>query len=394
MKRTICIDCFSHLPVPAVRGGAVETLFTILMEENERFQRINLVIVSPYDRDAQRESLKYKHTKIVYVKKCDTIKKIYNRGIRTISKLFQINNFLEYDYVMENLYLSRVNADFYLTSGCGNHYNSLVRRKGMENVAFYIHTEVKATDQTDKIFRKALGVSDYVTNKYYETSKWDRENGKTVLNCTDEKHLDKIVNEKEKEELLTKLGFEEDDFIVLYSGRIIEEKGIHILIEAINRIEDKHIKLIICGGVNSGAFGTSEYQKKIEKYVEESEGRIVCTGFIDHALLYKFFYISNVQAMISLCEEAAPLSAIEGMHCGIPLIVTDSGGIGEYVTEECAITVTRDERLVENIAEKILLLKNDSSLRKRMSDAGKQRAKMFTRERYYNDFVDALIDWK
>ena len=44
------------LPIPAVRGGAVETLISHLIEENERQAKAELVCVSLPDPEAQKRA--------------------------------------------------------------------------------------------------------------------------------------------------------------------------------------------------------------------------------------------------------------------------------------------------------------------------------------------------
>lgn len=62
----------------------------------------------------------------------------------------------------------------------------------------------------------------------------------------------------------------------------------------------------------------------------------------------------------SLCEDAAPLVPIEGMCSGLPLIVTDSGGMIEYIDDACALVVSRDE-IVKNLTKAIMRAKADDA---------------------------------
>lgn len=381
--KTICIDCFSNLPVPAVKGGAVQTLYTMLMDENEKQHKLNLIIVSCNDKEAEKESNKYKYSKVIYVKKNDFIKRIYNR----------IVSFPNYDEAVENSYIKKVKADYYLTCGNGSHYYPVVKKFGIDRVIFHVHTEVKATIDSDKVFKKALGVSNYVTDTYYKYSKWDRSNGRTVHNCTDEDQIKRELTQKEKKEFRETLGLEQDDFVVLYTGRIIDVKGVKELVEAINSIDDKNIKLLICGGVNSAIDVVSEYQKDIFKAADKSGGRIICTGYINHDELYKYYDVSDIQVIPSLWEEAAGLVVVEGMYKGLPLIITDSGGMSEYASSECAITIKRDDMLIESMAENIVRLKDNAELRIMMGKAGCEKAKEFTKKRFYEEFVKVFDEW-
>lgn len=72
-------------------------------------------------------------------------------------------------------------------------------------------------------------------------------------------------------------------------------------------------------------------------------------GYIPNNALYRYYQASDLQVIPSLWKETAGIVAIEGMLSGLPLIVTRSGGMVEYVDETCAKILERDDRLVENL---------------------------------------------
>ena len=55
------------LPVPAVQGGAVETLLTHLIRENEKQGQLELLCASVPDDVARRAAEGWQHTKMLYV---------------------------------------------------------------------------------------------------------------------------------------------------------------------------------------------------------------------------------------------------------------------------------------------------------------------------------------
>ena len=65
MKKILIIPQ-QFYPIPAVKGGAVETLLTNLIDCNEIYHRAYLYIVSKHDEEASKH--KYQYTKIIYVK--------------------------------------------------------------------------------------------------------------------------------------------------------------------------------------------------------------------------------------------------------------------------------------------------------------------------------------
>ena len=65
MKRII-IAVPPNLPMPPVKGGAIETLLQYVVNENEKSPRAELTIVSLYDPEAEAASDKYKYTNYCY----------------------------------------------------------------------------------------------------------------------------------------------------------------------------------------------------------------------------------------------------------------------------------------------------------------------------------------
>lgn len=82
--------------------------------------------------------------------------------------------------------------------------------------------------------------------------------------------------------------------------------------------------------------------------------------------------------------------AVEGMASGLPLIITQSGGMVEYVTDECAVKLPIDSELSNNLAKAILELYDAPITRERMGRAGKERARQFSVENYYEGFLNII----
>jgi len=113
--------------------------------------------------------------------------------------------------------------------------------------------------------------------------------------------------------ILDKLGVKKGEYF-LFVGRFIPDKGIHLLIEAFQKLEtDK--KLVLVGGApNPGS-----YEKKIK---DISDKRIVFSGYVygdDTNILMKNAY-TYVQP--SLIEGLSPV-ILSVMGLGVPLICSD-----------------------------------------------------------------------
>lgn len=66
-KHIVFIPC-GVLPIPAVRGGAVENLVWQLADLNERHVGYEMTVYSPYDAKAVERSMVYKHTRFSFIR--------------------------------------------------------------------------------------------------------------------------------------------------------------------------------------------------------------------------------------------------------------------------------------------------------------------------------------
>lgn len=96
----------------------------------------------------------------------------------------------------------------------------------------------------------------------------------------------------------------------------------------------------------------------------------VYLGIPDHKLLQ--LYQQATLAVFSLQDCTANNAILEAMACGLPIVVTDVGGIRDYVDEQCAILTP--PRNAEAVAGAILQLCADSARRQRLGKRARERA--------------------
>jgi glycosyltransferase involved in cell wall biosynthesis len=87
---------------------------------------------------------------------------------------------------------------------------------------------------------------------------------------------------------------------------------------------------------------------------------------------------------VVLCSEteSAPLTLLEGMSCGLPVVATEVGGIPEIVEDGVNGFLVQPKH-PEAIAERILELNEDGALRRKLGEA----ARRTVLERYTADRV-------
>ena len=90
--------------------------------------------------------------------------------------------------------------------------------------------------------------------------------------------------------------------------------------------------------------------------------------------------------LLTSVSEGIPLTVIEAMAAGLPVVATDVGGMSEVVADGSTglLAPARDDAA---LAERILRLAGDPELRRRMGAAGRARAKdRFDERRMADDY--------
>ena len=392
MKK-ICFISPGILPVPNTLGGAIETLLTNIITENEYYNKANITIISSYENGAYKISKSYKNTSIKYIKSSKLEIKLYNLLYRLIRKVFKKKlNFSSLYYLKSYRILKKYNYDYIVVEG-GDYLElkKIVDYFGKKNIYLHIHHQIIPNIELDAIFDNIIGTSNFVNKEWERNSSNKNLHKYVVYNCVNENYFNKKISNNERRTIREKLGFEKDDFIVIYCGRIIKEKGVKELVQAVNLIENKKIKLLIVGSINFALECTDEYLRSIESFVKKSDNKIKFTGYIANEEVFKYYQTADVQVIPSICEEAAGLVSIEGMLSGLPLIVTKSGGLNEYVSDECSIKISKEKNLVVHIKEAIEKLYNDKNMYNNMKLAGLKRSNYFKMNKYYEDILNIFL---
>ena len=211
-----------------------------------------------------------------------------------------------------------------------------------------------------------------------------------LRNCIDVKRFSNELNFDEKRKLKEKYGIKDNEKILLFTGRITPEKGVKELVESLKNVSNQNYKLLILGSALNELKTKTKYQEEIENIVQTISSKVIFTGFIKYEEINKFYSIANIAVLPSIWDDPAPLTVIESLVSGLPIITTNSGGIPEYATNGSAIIIERNKDLVENLSKNINLLLNDEAKLKEMSISSKKVSKDLTLNNYYNNFIDIM----
>jgi len=199
-------------------------------------------------------------------------------------------------------------------------------------------------------------------------------------------------NQITKSQARKQFKLSENDFILMYIGRVIDIKGVRELILSMHLLKDiPNLKLFIVGNASFGEGQTSPFMEELIEQSKELEDRIIFTDYISYDKIPNLLSAADVAIVPTIGVDAFALSCIEALASGTPLITTNSGGIPESCTGCASILEANKETLPEDLAKNIRELYEHPETCKRMSKLGLERSKQFSHERYAQKILDALM---
>lgn len=168
--------------------------------------------------------------------------------------------------------------------------------------------------------------------------------------------------------------FVKNELVIVSCAKIRDVKRIHLIAEALKHIEIP-CKWFHLGDENLDA----ENDETIPKYIKAKEELIqskhiqhTAMGAMDNDDIYKFYELTPITAFISVSEsEGIPVSMMEAISFGIPVISTDVGGCKEIVTPNSGILIPKNsspEQIATSILDFYSSNKNSNEFRQKVRE--------------------------
>jgi glycosyltransferase involved in cell wall biosynthesis len=221
--------------------------------------------------------------------------------------------------------------------------NYLLKKKMSHCVVLYFHNDPltmkgsKSIDDRLNILRNVSGiifVSKFLKEKFLEGINETFENIFIIPNSLNQNFNIKKINKLKQ---------------ILYVGRIVEEKGVHIYLDVIKNLSKKYTdwKFIIIGSSKLGYNSSSKYEKKILSNISQQDDNIEYLGYTSNEVVKKIMSESEILVIPSIWEEPFGITAIEGLSNKMAIISSEVGGLKEIVDGKGI--------LIKDISEKKLL---------------------------------------
>jgi 1,4-alpha-glucan branching enzyme len=194
---------------------------------------------------------------------------------------------------------------------------------------------------------------------------------------------------QKRKALRQKLGISENDVIALYFAQLRASKGILTLLKAIDIVVRKsnHVKFLIAG--------TGPLAHKVERILKHREDRVFAfLKYVPESTLPYLYNACDIYVLPSFVE-GMPLSIMEAMACGKPIVATSVSDVPILVKQGVNGIIIPPGN-TDALAESIVYLAENPELRKLMGEENTKRMAEYDWDRiakqYHLLYLEAIHD--
>lgn len=379
-----------RLPVPALKGGAVETLLDLLLDYNEQCLQHEIHVAAIFDGNAEKISHKYKCSIFHFIHMNQLFSYISNRHLlpyRVLDYFFALRvvqeikkNSTDFDCIViqNELVIGYVMMHYLRGNYIYHAHNDTLHKKNKKDCDFL------------RSCTQVITISDFLALQFKNGAVLD--NVVTVYNGIDTELFESSGHRDRGMQLRRRYGIALDETVVVFAGRLVPEKGIEVLLEAFARIpEEKSITLLILGASFFEESKENLFTKKLRTLCQHKKEKIIFTGYVKHREMPDYYSMADIGCIPSLWDEPFGLTVVEQMAMEIPVITTDAGAIPEIVNYSCGYVLSRNNDLSRQIASAIIALEEDKDMRSIMGKNGRKIVcEKFSQKSFCRDWFEVV----
>jgi len=200
----------------------------------------------------------------------------------------------------------------------------------------YLHTKTPRYLSSKNIRKIAkysdaiITVSDFITKSFIKDFPAYQEKTYSLYNAIE------VKNNSSKVESIRDRYNIKDESVILFTGRLVKEKGVHDCIDiCIKLINDNFkIKLFILGGDFFKDGRDTNYIKELKLQAQNYKKSIFFTGFVDSEEASEFYKIASIFLFTPIWDDPSPLVIYEAMANSLPIVTTRSGGVPSILMDD------------------------------------------------------------
>jgi spore coat protein SA len=196
--------------------------------------------------------------------------------------------------------------------------------------------------------------------------------------------------EKKVQKLKKKFRIKEKDQTLLFVGRLLKQKGIHLVLDVLPKLIKSHpnLKLIITGSSRYGKNILTPYVKGLRKKTVKLRKHIVFTNFIPPKKIPYVYQLADIVVIPSIWQEPFGRVNLEAMAATKAVVASDRGGIPEVIKHEENGFIISLDKYKEELVESISTLLQSEELREEYGKRGLELVKEFSWSKTANKYLD------
>ncbi|WP_096199111.1 glycosyltransferase family 4 protein [Bacillus sp. FJAT-45350] len=358
----VLIICTEKLPVPPVRGGAIQTYIAGAVPTLSK--KHSITILGRTDPDLPNEET---IDNIHYVRTEGGLLETYRKGVINYLKSnpsFDLIHIFNRPRLVNPVRDSTPNARIVLSM-----HNDMFQPQKIDQ-----EEGALAIEQVDKIITISNYIGHAITNFFPQAAPKLR----TIYSGVDLNRFVPSYSDKARpiRQSIRNEYQLQNKKVILFAGRLSANKGADVLVRAIPEVAKKHpdAALVLMGGKWFSDDGVTDYIAYVRALAQRSQVPIITTGFVAPDKIQEWFAAADVFVCPSQWQEPLARVHYEAMAAGLPIVTTDRGGNTEV------IDLNKNGLIVENpedpseFAKHITNLLSNPSICKEMGQYGRKIA--------------------
>ena len=371
-------------PVPPLGGAAVEQWIDAVAHAMRRWDPLVISVAHPVRPDSERVGrVRYERIRMGW---------LYVRLFRKITRIDP------WSYVDRVSALARqFKPDLIHLHNAPELVDGLARR--IPGVPLVLHMHNTLPPRFSASIAALVGCSRYVAD-------WYRESGvpspiiDVLPNGVDTQGL-LPSSVSSRNELRAKHAVPGNRFVILYVGRIAEEKGPDRLVAAFSRLDPGRFHLVFLGEWRANIKGSGDkraaFAESLSRQVAKlPSGSVTVLGVFPPAVAQQLYGLGDLLVIPSRFEEPFSMVAIEAMASGLPVLAVRRGGMPEYMDHGVNALLMDGDSSPEAIAKAIEGAASDRDRLSRIALEARQMVeKRFSWDevaRQTQDFYERIVD--
>jgi len=214
--------------------------------------------------------------------------------------------------------------------------------------------------------RRVIAVSDGVRKELQEEYDVPSEKITVIPNGVDLDRFSPLRIPVDRPSMRNELGIGAGAQVLLIVANEFRRKGVHLVIDALARLNDDNLRLVVAGSDDPSPYIAQAKQQGLGPQVQFTRGRISVERLYAAADLF----------VMPTFYEAFSLATLEAASSGLPLLVTRVHGTSELIVDgNNGYFIERD---ADDIAAKIRLSLNDQKRLEQMKQHARKSAEPFS----------------